>query len=143
MIYNCFNLLDMRNLQEQVKKAFFYQKWFLPFTVLNSDLKNFTNSQPPASNFKSFSWSLELFFSQKVRTILVTKYQKKFICQKVSSKEKFWFDLDSNLVEIHVINIQKTLKKAVRALKVKELWIWKHAMVVEFCLICKNRAPNS
>ena len=139
MKYNCSNLSDMRKIQEQVKKAFCYQKLFWPFTVWIK----FANSWPSASNFKSFSWSLELFFSQKVRTILVTKYQKKFICQKVSSKEKFWFDLDSNLVEIHVINIQKTLKKAVRALKVKELWIWKHAMVVEFCLICKNRAPNS
>ena len=58
-----------------------------------------------------------------------------FIYQKVSPKEKFWFDLDSNLVEIHVINIQKTLKKAVRALKVKELWIWKHAMVVGWVLL--------
>ena len=26
--YNCSNLLDMRNLQEQVKKAFCYQKLF-------------------------------------------------------------------------------------------------------------------
>ena len=62
--------------------------------------------------------------------------QRIFVRQKVSSKEKFWFDLDSNLVEIHVINIQKTLKKAVRALK--DLWIWKHAMVAEFCLIYKK-----
>ena len=39
---NCSNLLDMRNLQEQVKKAFCYQKLFWPFTVptnCNSDLK--------------------------------------------------------------------------------------------------------
>ena len=28
LIYNCSNLLDMRNLQEQVKKAFCYQKLF-------------------------------------------------------------------------------------------------------------------
>ena len=39
----------MRNLQEQVKKAFYYQKLFWPFTV-------------SASNFKSFSRSLEHFF---------------------------------------------------------------------------------
>ena len=31
--FNCSNLLDMRNLQEQVKKAFCYQKFFSPFTV--------------------------------------------------------------------------------------------------------------
>ena len=30
---NCSNLLDMRNLQEQVKKTFCYQKLFCPFTV--------------------------------------------------------------------------------------------------------------
>ena len=30
---NCSNLSDMRNLQEQVKNAFCYQKLFWPFTV--------------------------------------------------------------------------------------------------------------
>ena len=62
---NCPNFLDLRNLQEQVKKAFCYQKLFWPFTVwinCSSDLKNFENSRPSASNFKSFSWSLEQFF---------------------------------------------------------------------------------
>ena len=36
-----------------------------PFTVRKncpSDLKKFANSRPSASNFKSFSWSLEQFF---------------------------------------------------------------------------------
>ena len=63
--FNCSNLLVMRNLQEQVKKAFCYQKLFLPFTVqtnCSSDLKFFANSCPSASNFKSFSRSLEYFF---------------------------------------------------------------------------------
>ena len=49
----------MRNLQEQVKKAFCHQKLFWPFTVCincSSDLKFFANSQP------QFSWSLEHFF---------------------------------------------------------------------------------
>jgi hypothetical protein len=62
---NCSNLLDMRNLQEQVKKAFCYQKLFWPFTVwinCSSDLKNFANYGPSALNFKSFNWSLEQFF---------------------------------------------------------------------------------
>ena len=43
------NLLDMRNFQEQVKKAFCYQKLFWPFTVwINcfSYLKNFANKIP-------------------------------------------------------------------------------------------------
>ena len=63
--YNCSNLWDMRNLQEQVKKAFCYQKLFWPFTVwinCSSDLKIFANSRPSASNFKSFSQSVEQFF---------------------------------------------------------------------------------
>ena len=52
----------MRNLQEQVKKAFCYKKLFWPFTVwINcySDLKKFANSRPSVSNFKTFSQSLE------------------------------------------------------------------------------------
>ena len=47
------------------KKVFCYQKLFWPFTVrtnCSSDLKIFANSRPSASNFKSFSWSLEHFF---------------------------------------------------------------------------------
>ena len=63
--FNCSNLSSLRNLQEQVKKAFCYQELFWPFTVwinCSSDLKNFENSRPSASNFKSFSRSLEQFF---------------------------------------------------------------------------------
>ena len=59
------NKLGLRNLQEQVKKAFCYQKLFWPFTVwidCSSDLKKFPNSWPSASNFKSFSRSLKHFF---------------------------------------------------------------------------------
>ena len=60
-----FYFLDLRKLQYQVKKAFSYKKLFWPFTVwinCSSDLKTFTNSWPSASNFKSFSRSLEQFF---------------------------------------------------------------------------------
>ena len=66
MSSNCSNLLDMINLQEQVKKAFCNQKLFWTFTVwinCSSDLKFFANSQHSASNLKSFSWSLEQFFN--------------------------------------------------------------------------------
>ena len=55
----------MRNLQEQIKKAFCYENFFWPFTVwinCSSHLKIFENSRPSASNFKSFSRSLEQFF---------------------------------------------------------------------------------
>ena len=63
---NCSNLLYLRNLQEQVKKAFCYQKVFWPFTVRTNCskhvLKHFANSRLSASIFKSFSQSLEQCF---------------------------------------------------------------------------------
>ena len=62
---NCSDLLDMRNLQEQVKKAFCYQKLFWPFSVwinCSNDLKKLANSWPSALTFKSFSLSIEQFF---------------------------------------------------------------------------------
>ena len=74
MNHYCSSSWDMRNLQEQAKKAFCYQKlfWtftaqklFWPFTVqinCSSDLKKFANFQPSALNFKCFSRSLEQFF---------------------------------------------------------------------------------
>ena len=61
---NCFIFLDLRNLWEQAKKPFCYQKLFWLLTVwinCSGDL-NFANSQPSTSNFKSFSWSLEQSF---------------------------------------------------------------------------------
>ena len=67
----------MRNLQEQVKKAFCYQKMFWPFTVwinCSSDLKSFANSCPSASNFKIFSQSVKQFSLTVGQKILVTKY---------------------------------------------------------------------
>ena len=54
---NCSNLLDMRNLQEQVKKAFCYQKLFWPFTVrknCSSDRENFWNLRLKAENLQTF-----------------------------------------------------------------------------------------
>ena len=60
-----FFLLDLRNLQEQVKKAFCYQN-FSDLSVFK-DHKKFKNSQ------KFFSIKKQ-FFPQLARTILVTKY---------------------------------------------------------------------
>ena len=63
---NCSNSLDLRNLQEQIKKAICCQKLFWTFTLrinCSSDLKNFANSRPSSLNFKSFSQSLELFLT--------------------------------------------------------------------------------
>ena len=83
--YNCSNWWDMRNLQEQVKNAFCYQKMFWPFTAwinCSSDHKNFENSQPSVSNFKSFSRSLEHFF--------LTVGQNHF-CNKIPYLNLFFF----------------------------------------------------
>ena len=55
-------VLDLRNLQKQVKKYILFQKLYRPFTFrknCSNDLKNFANFQPLASNF---SQSLEIFF---------------------------------------------------------------------------------
>ena len=54
MNHNCSNLLDIRNLQEQVKKAFCYQKMFWLFTVwinCSNDLKTFSRSLEQFFNF--------------------------------------------------------------------------------------------
>ena len=65
-----FEFLFVKNHQiletsrNKLKKPFCYQKLFWPFTIwinCSRDLKNFANSQPSASNFKSFSQSLEFF----------------------------------------------------------------------------------
>ena len=68
----------VRYHQQQDKKVFCYQKLVWPFTAwinCSSDFKKFANSLPSALNFKSFPPSLQHFFSQQARTILVTKYQ--------------------------------------------------------------------
>ena len=57
-------------------QAFCYQKLFWPFNVwinCSRDLKNFANSRSSASNFKSFSKSLEHFFLTKGQNNLVNK----------------------------------------------------------------------
>ena len=54
LIYNFSNVVEPRNLQEQVKKAFCYQKLFWPFTLqinFSSDLKDFKNSWPSVKKF--------------------------------------------------------------------------------------------
>ena len=88
---NCSNSLIMRNLQEQVKKAFCYQKLFWHFTVwINcfNDLKIFANSQPSASNFKSFTRSLEQF--------LLTEDQNNFGNKIPWLLSKFFLDFLNN-----------------------------------------------
>ena len=81
MNYNCSNCLDLRNLQEQIKRHFVKLSW--PFRInCSSDLKNFANSSPSASNFKSFSRSQEQFF--------LTVGQKNFGNKIPFLKSSFW-----------------------------------------------------
>ena len=55
--FNWSNILDIRNLQEQVKKIFFYQNLLRPFTVRINDLKTFSNSRPITRTIFSHSRS--------------------------------------------------------------------------------------
>ena len=62
---NSSNLLDMRNLQEQGKHSVTKNcpdLSLFEWIMYSSDLKKFASFRPSASNFKSFSWSLEQFF---------------------------------------------------------------------------------
>jgi hypothetical protein len=90
---NCTYLFDMRNLQEEVKKLFCYQKLFWPFSVwinCSSDLKNFANSWPSASNFKSFSRPIEQEKMQYISILFIPEFffcpwknrWSSFICSK-------------------------------------------------------------
>ena len=70
-----FILNDLRNLQEQVKKHYMFQKLFWSFTLwinFSTDLKIFTNSWLSAANFKHFYQKLEHF------------------CLNLSRSEQFW-----------------------------------------------------
>ena len=61
---NFSNLLDLRNLQEQVKKVFCYQTLFWPFTVwinCSKDLKFFCKFSAFSLEFQKF-FSIEQFF---------------------------------------------------------------------------------
>ena len=90
----------MRNLQEQVKKTFSYQKLFWPLTVLINC----------SSDFKSFSRSLEHFFSQSVKIILVTKYHFQWlklrkICGKNWGKQDWLFGGFNVMNKVKIENI--------------------------------------
>ena len=90
MNYNCSILRDLINLQEQVKKAFCYQKLFWAFTVwinCSSDLKKISNSWPSASNFKSFSRSLKQF----VLTVGQNNFSNKMLLNLTLLYFKNWF----------------------------------------------------
>ena len=70
------------SMEKWIKKCL--AAWFSDLPSINalvfSNLKNFTNSSPSASNLhKFFPMTSKLFFSQQVRTIFKTKHQNLFI----------------------------------------------------------------
>ena len=80
--YNCSNLLDMRDHQEQVKKAFCYQKIFRPFTVwinCSNDLKNWKFSANSLELQKFFSITRTIFSQSRSKKIWKTKDNYLFI----------------------------------------------------------------
>ena len=118
---NCSNLLDLRNLQEKVKKAFCYLKLFWPFTVwinCSSDLKKFANSWPSASNFKSFSRSLEQFFhtvgqnnfGNKIPFIFINFFSL-FRCNRLTELNLANTSITNNSVGIIIEYLKHSLKK--------------------------------
>ena len=89
---SCFSLLDMRNLQEQVKKHSVAKNSSDLTLWINcsSGLKIFTKSQPSVSNFKLFSRSLEHFFL-------------------TVGQNNIWFILNVYLLQEHIFNLGSTL----------------------------------
>ena len=70
---NCSNLLYLRNLQEQVKTVLiFHFALFKQIVVVISKFLQILGLQPRIS--KVFLDHQNIFFSQQVKTILVTKY---------------------------------------------------------------------
>ena len=62
--FNCSNLSSLRNLQEQVKKAFCYQELFWPFTVwinCSSDREKLLKFEAEGQEFAKWMRSLEQF----------------------------------------------------------------------------------
>ena len=54
-------VLDLKNLLDQLKKVFYFKNYTDLSKNCVCDLKNFANSRPLVSKFKSFSRPLDLF----------------------------------------------------------------------------------
>ena len=76
----------MRNLQEQVKKAYCNQKFFWPFTAWINCSSDFQILGLKVSNFKSFSQSLEQFFL----TVGQNNFGNKIPFKRVKHKYILW-----------------------------------------------------
>jgi hypothetical protein len=100
-------LFHFSRSEEQVKKAFCYQILFWSFTVwinCSSDLKNFENYRPSASNFKSFSQSLEQFFL----TVGQNNFGNKILFSNVAAMHQQNIFSNSNwILEIICLRLEK------------------------------------
>ena len=121
--------------RNKLKKAFCYQKLFWPFNVwmnCSSDLKKFANSRPSASNFKSFSRSLEQFFltagqnnfGNKISFLLCTCFFLGYssftiLVQKSALLKGILIILKRNAF---ILNKFETLKKGVRNNRPSSTW---------------------
>ena len=91
---NCSNVLDLRNLQEQIKKAFCF-KYCSDVLLFEWIVLMISILQTSALNFKFFSITRTFFFSQKARIILETKYYTTTIWLILLCKNQF--NLSENL----------------------------------------------
>ena len=143
MNYNCSIFWDLRNLQEQVKKAFCYQKLFWPFTVwinCSSDLKNFENSRLSASNFKSFSRSLEQFFL----TVGQNNFGNKIPLLHtwiLNDSARFFFLLLVSLSFHYFSQIHEKL--SISFMHVKQTFFYIHEYFIAFFTGVSNQSLNS
>ena len=106
------NSLDMRNLHEQVEKAFCYQKFFWPLTAVwlncSIDLKIFANSWPSsASNFKSY---FDHYVEQSLFTIGQNNFGNKiplFPSTDFHTNDTSFSQTSNNILNSHIHSLFK------------------------------------
>ena len=101
---NCSNLLDMRNLQEQVKKAFCHQKMFWPSTVrincsgdqslaqffLTVEQNNFGNKIPLIVLFAKITvFVMKIFWLKKNLKFTIVIEEKNHLNNGISHRKNY------------------------------------------------------
>ena len=110
---NCSKLSYLRNLQEQVKKAFCYQKLFWPFTVwtnCSSDLKFFLITR----TFFSHSRSKQFWRQNTISPKKNPNYNKFRICEIM-----WWIRTSATIWPTKILDCQSTV---VKNLSLRKLW---------------------
>ena len=113
---NCSTLLDLRNLQEQLKKHSVTQKLFWPFTVwinCSSDIKNFTNIFFLAVGQNKISTRdhyLKYLFGQwKFELIFVTDYFFQLLMKYWNKLEQLKLQFEQ-IIEVYIETYRNTLE---------------------------------